>query len=275
MPETNDFFAPLVHDSSKVVFAVPEDLRRRGSRRRASRVVAVAGLAAAVVVVVAIGSTLAFGRKTVMPPGQTTSPSPSASAEPSPTSSAGPSPSYSVEPPSMEIPLAALLQASDVGTGYATSDDPQGDDHGSILMLMSYCGEGDYSTAAEHWLAYHRRSVGRSEQQYLYEEVNRYEPTWAARHVSDLRAALPRCQTVDIMGDPNHRVTLHVVATDFTGDESLLLRETFGNESQYHAVVRQGDVEARLRIHIGATDSEARAIVVNAAQRLCAAVPSC
>jgi hypothetical protein len=267
VPETNDFFAPLVHDSSKVVFAVPENLRRRGSRRRASRVVAVAGLAAAVVVVVAIGSTLAFGRKTVMPPGQTTSPSPSASA--------APSPSHSVEPPSMEIPLAALLQASDVGTGYATSDDPQGDDHGSILMLMSYCGEGDYSTAAEHRLAYHRRSVGRSEQQYLYEEVNRYEPTWAARHVIDLRAALPRCQTVDIMGDPNHRVTLDVVATDFTGHESLLLRETFGNESQYHAVVRQGDVEARLRIHIGATDSEARAIVVNAAERLCAAVPSC
>ncbi len=273
MLETNDFFTPLVHHSSKVVFALSEDVRRRGSRRRASRAVAVAGLATAVVVVVAVGSTLALSRKTVMPPGQT--PSPSASTEPSPTSSAGPSPTSSAEPPSTEIPLAALLQASDVGAGYTTSDNQQGDDHGSILMLMSYCGEGDYSTATEHWLAYHRRSVGRSEQQYLYEEVNRYAPTWAARHVSDLRAALPRCETVDIMGDPNHRVTLAVVATDFTADESLLLKETRGNVTQYHAVIRQGDVEARLRIHIGATDSEARAIVVNAAQRLCAAVPSC
>ena len=267
MPETNDFFTPLVHDASKVVFALPEDLRRRGSRRRVSRAAAAAGLAAALVIVVAVGSTWAIGRNSAVPPGHTTSPSPSASAEPSPTKSTEPTPA--------EIPLAALLQASDVGIGYTTSDDQQGDDHGSILMLMSYCGEGDYSTAAEHWLAYHRRSVGRSEQQYLYEEVNRYEPTWAARHVSDLRAALPRCETVDILGDPNHRVSLNVVATDFTGDESLLLKGTRGDETQYHAVIRRGDLEARLRIHIGATESEARAIVVNAAERLCEAVPSC
>ena len=57
MPETNDFFAPLVHDASKVVFALPEDVRRSGSRRRASRAAAVAGLAAAVVIVIAVGST--------------------------------------------------------------------------------------------------------------------------------------------------------------------------------------------------------------------------
>ena len=267
MPEPNDLFAPLVHDASKVVFALPENVRRRGSRRRASRALAVAGVAAAVVLVVAIGSTWAIGRKTAVPPGQTTSPSPSASAVPSPTASA--------EPSSTDVPLAALLQASDVGTGYTTSDAQEGDDHGAITMLMSYCGEGDYSTATEHWIANHRRSVGRSDQMYVHQEVSRYEATWAARHIADLRAALPRCQFVDVMGDPNHRVTLTVVSSDFAGDDSVLIRETFGEETQYHAVVRQGDVEARLRIHIGATESEARAVVVNAAQRLCAAVPSC
>ena len=41
------------------------------------------------------------------------------------------------------------------------------------------------------------------------------------------------------------------------------------------AVVRRGDVEARLRIHIGASEAEARRIVARAGQRLCAATPTC
>ncbi len=266
MPEANDFFAPLVHDASKVVFVLPEDLRRRGSRRRASRAVAVAGLAAAVVIVVAVGSTWAIGRKTAVPPGETTGPSPSVSAAPSPSDSG--------EPQSAEIPDSAMLQATDVGVGY-TATDRRGNDHGSIVMMMSYCGEGDYSSAAEHQLAIRQWSVDQSDAAYVIEDVNRYEPTWAARHLSDLRVALPRCPTVDVMGDASHRVTFTVVASNFAGDESVLIEDTFGNETQYHALVRQGDVEAELRIHIGATESEARAIVVNAAQRLCAAVPSC
>ncbi len=266
MPETNEFFAPLVHDAGKVVFALPEDLRRRGSRRRASRAAAAAGLAAAVVIVVAVGSTWAIGRKSTVPPGQSTSPSPSASAEPSPTKSTEPTPA--------EIPLSAMLQAADVGAGY-TASDRQGLDHGSIGIMMSYCGEGDYSQAAEHHLAFRQWSVHQSDQAYVLEDVNWYEATWAARHFSDLRAAMPRCQTVDVMGDASHRVTFTVVASNFAGDESLLIEETFGIQTQYHALVRRGDVEAELRIHIGATESQARAIVVNAAQRLCAAVPSC
>jgi hypothetical protein len=162
-----------------------------------------------------------------------------------------------------------------VGTGYTTYDDQLGEDHGSITMMMSYCGQTAYSTAAEHELAYRKRSVGQSEQSYVHEEVTRYEATWAARHLNDLRGVLPRCKTVEIMGDPNNRVTLTVVGTNFTGDESILLSELGGSGTQYHAVVRQGDVEARLRIHTGATENEARAIAVNAAQRLCAASSSC
>ena len=262
MPDTDDHFAPLVRDVNRVVFAVPEEVRRRGSRRRLSRGLGMAALAAVVVAVIALGSTWVIGRPTLMPPGQ--SPSPTVSTAPPTT-----------EPTSVDIPLQALLQATDVGTGYATADGQQGDDHGAIGMMMSYCGESDYSTAFEHRLANHKRSVGQSDQRYVLEEVSRYEATWAARHLSDLRAALPRCQMVDVLGDQNHRVTLTVVGSDFAGDESVLIRETFGNETQYHAVVRRGDVEARLRIHTGATESEARAIVVKAGERLCAAVPSC
>ena len=189
MPETNDFFTPLVLDASRVVFAKPEDLRRRGSRRRAYRAVVATGLAAAVVIVVAVGSTWAVGRNSAVPPGQTTSPTPSTSAEPSPTKSTETTPA--------EIPLSAMLQAADVGAGY-TASDRQGIDHGSIVMMMSYCGEGDYSAAAEHHVALRQWSVYQSDQAYVLQDVNWYEATWAARHFSDLRASLPRCQTVDV-----------------------------------------------------------------------------
>jgi hypothetical protein len=230
-----------------------------------SRRVAVTGLAALIVAVIAIGSIWAIGRPTLTPPGQ--SPSPAVSVVPSPTGSDSPA-------PSAEIPSSAMLQAADVGVGYIASDS-QVNDHGSIVMMMSYCGQGNYSTAAQHQLAFRLGSVGQSDQAYVVEEVSLYEATWAARHISDLRAALPRCQTVDVMANPNYRVNLTVVASNFVGDESLLIKETGYNGTQYHAVVRQGDFEARLRIHTGATESEARAIATNAAQRLCAVAPSC
>lgn len=103
-------------------------------------------------------------------------------------------------------------------------------------------------------------------------------PRWAARHLADLVSVLPRCRTVNVQGDPNLRSTLTVVARDFTGDGSLLIRDVrsdISNEIQYLAVVRRGDVEARLRLHIGASEADARRIVVRAGQRLCAATPTC
>lgn len=290
MPETSHFFAPLVRQANEVVFEMPAGVRRRGSRRRMHRQIAVAGLAALIVVGVGVGSAWALGHPAGGPeiavtptPTQTAAPSPvtTAPTEPSPTepSPTDPPPSTSTPGPPTEmpteIPRAALLKAADVGTGYTTSDAQEGDDHGSIAMMMSYCGQSDYSTAAEHRLANRRRGLSRSHQRYVLEEVSRYEPTWAPRHLSDLRHVLPRCPTVDIMGNPNDRATLTVVGSNFTGDESILIKEVRGSETQYHAVVRHGDLEARLRIHTGATETQARAIVVNAAQRLCTASPTC
>ena len=49
------------------------------------------------------------------------------------------------------------------------------------------------------------------------------------------------------LGDASHRVTFTLVASNFAGDESLLIEETFGIQTQYHALVRRGDVEAELR----------------------------
>jgi len=164
----------------------------------------------------------------------------SPTTQPTSSSAGAPGSPRATSAPPAEIPLEALLQATDVGTGYTTYDDQLGEDHGSIAMIMSYCGHTAYSMAAEHELAYRKQSVGQGEQSYVHEEVTRYEATWAARHLNDLRGVLPRCQTVEIMGDPNNRVTLTVVGTNFTGDESILLIELGGSGRQYHAVVRQG-----------------------------------
>ncbi|HET8659282.1 MAG TPA: hypothetical protein VFM55_09825, partial [Micromonosporaceae bacterium] len=68
---------------------------------------------------------------------------------------------------------------------------------------------------------------------------------------------------------------LTVVATGFAGDGAILIKEVRGALTQYHAMVHRGTMEARLRIHIGPSESEARRITRLAAERLCAALLSC
>ena len=281
MPEIDDFFAPVIRDAGRTVWDEPAEVRRRGTSRRTRRRVAAAGLAALVVVGLGVGAAWAVGRPPTGPDAAVT-PEASPSGTPSPTpstprpSTTGPTATSTSAPAApTAIPEAAMLRASDVGAGYTVSDQQEGDDHGSIGMLMSYCGQGDHTSAGEHALTLRKRNLSNGDERYLLEEVVRYEGSWASRHLADLRAALPRCPTVDIMGDPNARASLTVVATNFTGDGAILVKETRGGQTQYHAVVYRGDVAARLRIHTGATQTQARNITRLASERLCAAVPSC
>jgi hypothetical protein len=176
---------------------------------------------------------------------------------------------------SFELTESALLTAEDVGDGYTATYDLQGDDHGSLLMLMSYCGETDYTEAGQHVVEFRKGSVFRDDQHFVLTMVVRYDGSWAGQHLDDLRAALPRCARVPIMGDLDDVATLTVVDNDFAGDGSLLVREDGGAGTQYHGVVWRGDVEALLRIHTSSSESEARDLVVAAAERLCTATASC
>lgn len=299
MPDLNQRLAPLIHSTREVSFQMPSEIRRRGERRRVVRRIAVTGLVVVTVAGIGVGSAWALSGPVPAPDVATTSTpaEPSAPAVPPtlpdptttvpPPSTVPPASSPPATPPSgprrstgepaapTAIPSAAMLRPADVGSGYSASDAQEGDDHGSIAMMMSYCGQGDYTTADDHRVANRKRNVSRDDDRYVLEQVSRYAPTWAARHIDDLREVLPSCTTVDIMGDPNRRATLTVVGTDFAGDGAVLIRENLNGAVQYHAVVRQGDVEARLRIHTGATESQARAIVVAAAGRLCSTTPTC
>ncbi|HZN18249.1 MAG TPA: hypothetical protein VFB84_08710 [Micromonosporaceae bacterium] len=244
--------------------------------RRTRRLFVVAGLAVLVVVGLGMGSACSPGQPSGLGGG-----SDGNGVETSQPGSTWPSPSATPDPPATgstalaAIPEAAMLRASDVGAGFAASDEQEGDDHGSIPMMMSYCGQGDYTSADGHVLAHRRRSVGVDDERHVLEEVVRYQGAWASRHLADLRAVLPRCRTLDIMGVPDARATLTVVANDFAGDGAVLIKEVRGALTQYHAMVHRGGVEARLRIHIGPSEAEARRITQLATERLCAALPSC
>jgi hypothetical protein len=291
MSDINEFLAPIVDVAGRTVWDMPADVRRRGTRRRAQRRAIAAGAAALLVVGVVAGASWAIGRPVAGPglghvPGDsqstTTTPlAPSASNAPtgSPTPSATASTKAAGTPGTpgtagTAIPEAAMLRGPDVGSGYTAAEWTEGEDSGNIRMMMSYCGQGNYTSAREHEVAWRWRTVSDTDRT-VFEEVSRYEATWAARHMADLRATLPRCETVDLMGDPKARVAWTVIATDFTGDGAVLLKEVRGSQVQYHAMAYRGDLEVRLRIMIGATEAQARTITQRASDRLCAASPSC
>jgi hypothetical protein len=294
MPELDEVLSPLIQSTSEVTFQMPSEIRRRGERRRILRRTAVTGLVLVSVIGIGVGSAWALNGPAPTPdvavtPSPSTPPATSAPPTNPPTHTTTPPPTTppATSPPTgsprstgepatpRSIPTTAMLRPADVGSGYTASDAQEGDDHGSISMMMSYCGQGDYTNAGEHRVVNRKRNLHRDDEHYVLEEVSGYQNTWAARHMDDLRAVLPQCTTIDIMGDPNARATLTVVDSNFAGDEAILLKETRNGIVQYHAVVRQGNVEARLRIHTGATQSQARAVVVAAAARLCNATPTC
>jgi hypothetical protein len=281
MPDTNELFTPFVRDAAALVFEPSTSVRHRGARRRQRRRVVIA--TCAVLAVAGITATSAWGLRqqgagpnvatTSSPTPQPTLPSATPSEPPaSPTPSATPS-TTSAPSGTTPIPREALLRPADVGTGY-TGEPYEGDDHGAIGMMLAYCGQSS-GAAPEHRLLTDKWSINRGEGVYVFEDVSRYKPGWAAQHMRDLRAAAPRCPTIDVGGNPDNRETFTVVAVDFAGTGSILIRVVGKDETEYLAVVQQGDVEARLRIHNGSTQAQARAIAVKAAERLCAATPTC
>jgi hypothetical protein len=199
------------------------------------------------------------------------------SPDASPTTTRSVSPSAAEPSLVPDGPLSeALLTAEDVGEGYVATQILQGDDHGAIGMLMAFCGQAEYSEAGQHVVDYVMGSVGRDDQEYVLVALTRYaDDTWAQRHLDDLRVALPRCAQVPVMGNLDDTAALTVVDNDFAGDGSVLVQEERGGVTQYHAVVRQGEVEARLRIHTSATQDQARDLAATAAGRLCRAAASC
>ncbi|HEU4423883.1 MAG TPA: hypothetical protein VFR67_15230 [Pilimelia sp.] len=186
-------------------------------------------------------------------------------------------------PPSTTIPRSAMLQREDVGSGYVVRNDLQPEDHGSLFFVLAYCGYTSETWGAkdDHAVARQSRSITDNDKRYVLQEATRYDEGWAARVMTDLRSALRgTCRIVENGGNPKDVSTFTIVASDFAGDGSLLVKEVRsapgGVSTQYHVAARQGDVYAHARIHIGGIgEPQARDIGQRMATRLCEATPTC
>jgi hypothetical protein len=250
-------------------------------RRRRARLVAVAPTVAAALLLTAActGDPVTAAPSPVgssSPVGPSTTP---ATPDPSPSGSPEPTTGPTGEP----IPAAAMLRAADIGMGYRTSDDRQvvTNDHGSLGMLLAYCGQYDYGPGHEAIRAERVRSAGDgSMDRHVNQMVERYGLADARRYLAGLRTVLPKCRTLRVQNDPREHSRLTVVGSGQYGDDSLLIRHDRQRydgvrQVEFLAVVRQGEVVTILRIHIGATEARVREIVRRLAARLCAATSAC
>jgi hypothetical protein len=211
----------------------------------------------------------------------TSTPTPEPTSTPEPEPAPTPSPTRQAGEP---IPAGAMLRGTDIGREYTTTDDPRmvHNDHGRLGMLLAYCGEVDFGPPYESIQAERTRTAtdGPGAKRRVAQSVERHARGNAARYLAGLRSVLPKCRKFFVQANPKAESTLTVVGSGEYGDDSLLLRHNGTASSgqkyvEYHAVVRQGDVAMTVRIDIGATESQARALVRRLADRLCTATPTC
>jgi hypothetical protein len=136
MPDFHVLREQLHSDLSRVDWSPADDIRATGTRRRRTQTLVVAGVSAAVVLVIAsVALLLPGGRPNSAPVGgpspssQSPSavavlPAPSPSPSPSPTASPSPSPGLTTTPPVPMLPAQLLLTASDVTPYFAGIEEP-------------------------------------------------------------------------------------------------------------------------------------------------------
>jgi hypothetical protein len=205
-----------------------------------------------------------------------TGPAPASSSTPAaPAITASASASASAANP---VPLAAMLTAADVGAGFRTSDDGQGDDHGSLDMELFRCGNppSDQGTGAS--LGSRRRLISTGDDAYLIQQTRLTRPGTAAQRMENLRAAFSGpCAAVPANPNAFDRSRFTILESD---DSSLLMRQdrTYpeGTRTDYRIVIRRGDAYTEIRTWLpGLTENQARALARKAASRLCEASTTC
>lgn len=228
-------------------FAAPEAVRRRGEQR-ARRQASVAAVAVVAVTGVAVGvGSAVLQPSPTIPPG----------ALPSATTSPSPGPS-STAPPGT-VPPDWLLTVDDLGPGSW---------HGLILWRPWREGPEWDSPYPPGWpppecvettrpperiglgyTAWATNTEGEDAGLYVYQVVERYRPGEAAAYFAMFREGAEHCAGGDVIPG----VEYAVVDDGFTGDESLLVRETAtsadGTETveDYVSVVRLGDAVVTLQ----------------------------
>jgi hypothetical protein len=203
------------------------------------------------------------------------------SAQPRRTPSATPSRSVvTTQTSTGPIPPEAMLSASDLGAG-VTGNEERVDDHGSLATMLAHCGQSPTSWQQRvDVLGFRQRWLRYPNEMYAVQELSRQPAQVATKLIAEARAMFGRggpCATVPIGGNAGNVGTFTIIDSDW-GDESLLMREirTAGGPPTWRILIRQGDLITEIRTVVdGFTAEQAVELGRRAAQRMCAATPTC
>ncbi|MDQ7911342.1 hypothetical protein RB614_43320 [Phytohabitans sp. ZYX-F-186] len=251
-------------------FAAPAQVRRRG-RQRTHRQALAAG--SAVLAVAGLGTGWALGTVDGSPTPPALSPSSPSSSSPSSSSpSSSPSrpatvtPRFTVAPRSVEA--SRLLEPEDfpVGGLHTSELEDQGPDgpEWPWVSVVGGCPEyraEDYPTVANRHDA--RGLMYSDTSWYAWETVESYPD--AAANLADVREAIATCPAYQYPGGVEIQQT--VVAEQFAGDDSLLVRVRRGASTDYMVVVRVGGLVATVMYSQG-PEADARDLATAMAARL-------
>jgi hypothetical protein len=264
----------------------------RTSRRRRMRRIVTASAAAATALVLISGVAYAVGgKRTTQPaprPADTASVSRSPSAaptEPGPAPSSPDTATGSTKPGSPSasprgdtaIPASAMLQGSDIGPNYR-SRPIEGDDHGILAMIFSYCG-ATFPQPGSTELASRSTFISRDAQHAVLQRTARYRPGEAGQAVQHVRTMLTgQCAVISNGGNPGDQSRFLIEAVDIAGNSALLIREDRSNDAgttrSYRIVIEQYDMFTEIRTTGGMEEFDVYGMARSASQRMCEATPT-
>jgi hypothetical protein len=238
-------------------------IRRRRRRR------AITGAAAVAVVGLTATIWLSLPRPDLGGPRFGTE-SPSTGAPVPSTSAPGPSaaPTASATRSPVDIPLSAMLQPEDLGSGYQAADDQELGDW-RLEFFTQLCPSYTHlpppvSQPAKFGERERLISEGSSSVTQAVSLSDVEHQTW---ELAQTRAFVQGCASFIFEGK---QYRLEIVAEKFAGDDSLMVR----HGEAHWIYVRQGDVVTQMYF-TGYTEQQMKEIAVKAAARLCDTTKAC
>ncbi|HLL67712.1 MAG TPA: hypothetical protein VK453_18650 [Micromonosporaceae bacterium] len=292
MPEST--FGSLFDDTADANWPSGADVRR--SAHRAQLRAQVAGLAAAIVAVGAVGAGAVAvndrNRSLLLPdPATSATAAPSPSVPPTTAPSAAPTsaspnsvtttattkppPSATPSRPALtNVPIEAMLRPADVGPGeWATNDNPESGDWGFAAIIGSCPARPN-----GHQDPIHRRTrnISRSTtgpSDHVIHDVGLYRRGTAAAAFNYYRAGAVACaRHKDTMSSTE--MTVKILAEGFAGQRSMLVESTSEHGRGLWVFVVHGDLMSELAF-APETAEYGKQLGGRAAQRMCTAQGTC
>ncbi|MBE1485987.1 hypothetical protein [Plantactinospora soyae] len=277
-------FEYLYRDTEQVRWAPTSEVQHRGRQLTRQRMLTV--LAAALVLLVGggVGALNALANSgppklpdvvatnpvtpTPSPTRATTTP-PSVGTPSTPPTNASPDgngrSTEGEEPTGDAIPLAAMLQVSDLPSGYRPypyESDEGGNGHWHVQFLSMICGNKWKSGGGVERVGDRERHFRNAGNEGIQQQVSRYPQTSSTRYIPRLRTDLEGCRDFEVaIGDQG-----------FAGDESMVVIRP---DNSGWIIVRKGDLVAEIGVRDVSKPAEVRRLADAAVDRLCNGTDRC